>query len=176
MWGDSLNRSLKGVSAQITTYDQYGHVIDQVHGTSINFSRDTRFDSKDSNGDSKKDSQVMMISIGGSHMEHVGSTLILAQDGLTQVSGAPTQVELNNTQAGHPWLNDFYEYNRNLWKGKAKTIMIRSQNGNPIAVFAGNEVEIAKTDVPQSTWFRVDGKTLFVYRADYTVYDTDLLG
>ena len=70
---------------------------------------------------------------------------------------------------------NFLEYNRNLWAGKAKTIMVRSQDGTPVAVYVGNEVEILATDVPKSTWFRVDGKYLFVYRADYTVYDNELL-
>ena len=54
--------------------------------------------------------------------------------------------------------------------------MIRSQDGTPIAVFAGDNVEVFATDVPKSTWFRVDGKLLLVYRCDYTTYDTALLG
>lgn len=174
-FGEQFNRAMHGVPATMTTYDQYGAQIDQVHGTSFQITRDKRFDSTNSDGSSNEDSSVLMISVGHSHISHVGSTLVLAQDGLTKVSDAPTSVELQNSTSGHPWLNNFFEYNRNLWKGKAKTIMVRSQNGNPIAVYAGDEVEILATDVPKSTWFRVDGKYLFVYRADYTVYDNDLL-
>lgn len=75
-----------------------------------------------------------------------------------------------------PWLNDIRERFQNLWKGKAKTIMIRSQNGTPLAVYAGDAVEIFATDMPKTTVFRVDGQYLLVYRADYTAYDSDLLG
>ncbi len=35
--------------------------------------------------------------------------------------------------------------------------------------------EIFSSDIPKTTVFRVDGKLLLVYRADYTAYDSDLL-
>lgn len=35
--------------------------------------------------------------------------------------------------------------------------------------------EIFSSDIPKTTVFRVDGKMLLVYRADYTAYDSDLL-
>jgi hypothetical protein len=176
MFGEGLNRALKGVSATMTTYTQNGDPVDRVVGQSFEISRDTRFDTTDSDGNSNQDSSVLMISLGNSHISHVGSTLVLAQDGIVDVSQAVgTKVAFENKQSGVPWLNNLLEYNRNLWQGKGKTIMIRSQNGIPVAVYAGNEVEIFATDVPKSTCFRVDGKYLFVYRADYTVYDNDLL-
>lgn len=174
-WGGDVSRALNGVSATMTTYDQDGVLIDRVTGTSFRISRDDRFDSTDSDGNSNRDSQVLLISIGDSHISHVGSSLILAQEGLEPVPGA-TSVDITNTDSGHPWLNDLIEANRNLWAGKAKTLLIRSQSGDPIAVFVGSEVEAFSTDVPKSTAFRVDGRYLFVYRCDYTIYDTDLLG
>ena len=45
----------------------------------------------------------------------------------------------------------------------------------PIAIYAGNQVEVAATDVPKSTLYRIDGKYLFVYRASITTPDSDLL-
>lgn len=35
--------------------------------------------------------------------------------------------------------------------------------------------EIFSSDIPKTTVFRVDGKLLLVYRADYTAYDSGLL-
>jgi len=174
-FGEEINRAFNGVSATMTTYNEDGELIDKVHGTSFRITRDTRFDTSNSDGTSKNDSSVLMISLGDNHISHVGSTLVLAQDGLTAVADAEASVEFSNNEPGTPWLNNLFEYHRNLWQGKGKTILIRSQNGTPIAVYAGSEVEILATDVPKSTWFRVDGKYLFVYRADYTVYDNDLL-
>lgn len=180
MFGEEISRAFNGVPATMTTYTQTGQKIDQVKGSSFRVTRNTEFDTTTSNSDgtssSKNDSQVLMISIGDSHISHVGSSLILAQDGLTEVtSDANVAVELQNDQPGMPILNDVIEKHRNLWQGKAKTLMIRSQDGTPIAVYAGNQVEAFANNVPKSTAFRVDGKYLLVYRSDYTVYDNDLL-
>jgi hypothetical protein len=174
-FGASLNRALQGVPATMYTYTQQGALVDKVTGNSFSIERDDRFDTTDSEGASKKDSQVLMISLADGHISHVGSTLVLAQDGITQVAGAATQLKFTNNQSGTPWLNDAIEKHRNLWQGKTKTIMVRSQDGTPIAVYAGNTVEVFATDVPQSTAFRVDGKLLYVYRADISTVDNHLI-
>jgi len=175
--GGDINRALNGVPATMSTYTQFGDKIDQVHGVSIQVSRDDRFDSVNEKGGSNADSSVLLISVGqNSHVSHVGSTMVIAQEGLTSISDSVSpKVSVTNNQPGTPWLNNIFEKNRNLWKGKSKTIMIRSQSGLPVAVYAGNAVEAFATDVPKSTAFRVDGLYLFVYRADYTVFDNDLL-
>ena len=175
-WFEDLNRELKGVHATMSTYTQDGTIIDRISGDSFSFTRETTFDTKDGEGRSNKDSSVIKVSIGGDHILHVGSTLILAEDGLKDVlSQKEMKIELDNTEPGMPWLNNMVSKYRNIWQGKAKTIIIRSQDGLPIATFVGNTVEIFSSDVPKTTYFRVDGKMLLVYRADYTVYDNNLL-
>ena len=171
---EQIEEALQGRSLTMTTFATDGQVIDQVNGKSMRIARDTTFDSTDSAGGSNADSSVLMISIGDNHIRHVGSTLIAAEQGLTTVAG-PGTINLTNVKPGMPWLNDFIEVNRNLWKGKGKTILIRSQFDKPLAVYAGDAVEIFATDVPKTTRFRVDGKVLVVYRANYTVYDNELL-
>lgn len=174
-WGESFNRAWQGVPATLTTYNQAGFLIDRIRGESFNVSRDTRFDTSTTEG-SNRDSQVLLISIGANHISHVGSSMILMEEGLTNImTSSNSRVDLQNNDPGVPWLNSFIERERNLWAGKSKTLMIRSQDGTPIGVFAGSEVEIFSTDVPKSTWFRVDGKMLWVYRTDYTIVDTELL-
>ena len=64
---------------------------------------------------------------------------------------------------------------KNLWGGTAQTIMIRSQDGTPINVYGGNHVQVLSTNVPKSTWFRIDGKTLWFYRGDFTLVTNNLL-
>lgn len=175
-FGDELTRAFKGVPASMRTYTQEGQLVDEVHGKSFRISRDERFDSEASDGSSNKDSSVLLISLGDNHVSHVGSSMILAQDGLVDISEEfGDKVSFKNHDPGMPWLNDLLEYSRNLMKGKGKTILIRSQDGTPIAVYQGEQVEIRETDVPKSTWFEVDHKYLFVYRTDYTVYDNELL-
>ncbi len=175
-FGEEVNRAFNGVPATMTTYAQDGRQIDRIKGESFKVSRDDRFDTTDSEGASKNDSSVLLISLGDSHISHVGSSMVLAQDGLTEVTPeGGTQVMLENTESGTPVINSFFERHQNLWKGKSKTIMIRSQDGLPIAVYAGDNVEVFPTDVPKSTWVRIDGKYLLVYRCDYTLIDNDLL-
>lgn len=176
MSSEEFSRAIRGVSGTVSTYNQSSRLIDRVSGSSFRFSRDQTFDSKSRDGESNKDSSVLLISLGDNHISHVGSTLVFSQDGIVDISGGkPNEVRFSSTEPGTPWLNDIrYRYS-NLWKGKARTIMVRSQDGTPLAVFAGDRVETFSTDVPKSTAFRIDGKYLLIYRADYTVYDTELL-
>lgn len=173
---DSLVSRMKGRSATIVTYNVFGDKLDQVHGTAIDIKRDTTFDTKTSDGKSNNDSSVLLISVGKNHMHHVGSTLLMIEDGVINVGDQlPKTVTIENNERGMPFLNNIFQYHRNLWSGRAKTIIIRSQNGSPIAIFAGNNVEYFATDVPKSTLMRIDGKYLLVYRSDYTIYDNALL-
>lgn len=175
-FGESFNRSWNGVSASLRTYNEQGQVIDEVHGTSLHVERNRDFDTTDSAGTSNNDSRVLSISIGSHNMSHVGSSMVIAQDGLVDImDDTNARVDFQSTEPGTPWLNHLVEKHKNLWQGSSKTIMIRSQDGSPIAVYTGSEVEIYPTDIPSSTWFRIDGKYLFVYRADITTYDTALL-
>jgi hypothetical protein len=173
---DKWDQAFNGFKATMTTYNQYGQPVDQIKGESFRVSRDSEFDTTDSEGKSNNDSSVLLISLANAHIHHVGSTMILAQDGLVDVTAQlPSEFRFANDKPGTPWINDIrYRFQR-LWGGTAKTIMIRSQDGTPIKVYGGNNVQILSTDVPKSTWFRIDGKTLFVYRADYTVVDNSLL-
>lgn len=177
VFGAKLSQAFKGVPATWTSYDQAGRKIDEIRGNSFRVSRDERFDTTNVKSDGtteKVPGEVLLVSVGNSHISHVGSSACLAQDGITKVGDAEN-FDFASVEPGTPFLNDFIEKHRNLWQGKAKTIVIRSQDGLPIAVYAGTNVEVFPTDVPKSTWFRVDGKMLWCYRVDYTVPDTELL-
>lgn len=174
---DSIDQALNGFSATMTTYNNAGQPIDEIHGASFHITRDDTFDTTNSNGTSSNNSKVLLISLANAHISHVGSCMTIVQDGLTDIaSKLPPEFRFSNNKPGTPWLNDIRYRFGQLWGGSARTIMIRSQDGSPVSVFAGNQVQSNATNVPSSTWFRVDGKTLFVYRCDYTVVDTSLLG
>lgn len=175
---EDLARDWNGIPATMMTFDQQGNQIDEIHGESFQFALDARFEEVSVNSDgtiTTSPGSVLLISVGDSHINHVGSSLLLQEDGITAIAGADTSVNIENSEPGTPWLNNLREYNRNLWEGKGKTIMIRSQDGLPIAVYAADQVEIQGTAVPSSTMFRLDGKRLLAYRVDYTIIDNDLL-
>lgn len=179
-WGEDFVRDWKGASATMTTYDEEGQAVIKVRGGSLQIKRDSDFDTTSSGSDgsssSNKDSQVLKISIGGSTMSHVGSTLVLAEDGLEDLSHLiDPKFEIDNKDRGVPVLNYLMQEHRNKWQGKSKTVMIYSQSGKPVAIYAGKHVEQFPTDVPKSTQFRIDGKLLLVYRADMSTLDTALM-
>ena len=60
--------------------------------------------------------------------------------------------------------------------GKSRIVVIKSQMGQPIAAFSGDNVywEIPD-DLPKMTKLMVDGKALYIHRANYQIIDKDLL-
>lgn len=173
---DNLAALMKGRQATIITYDTFAQRLDRIHGASVNITRDENFDTYTADGKSNADSSVLMVSIGGGVMTHVGSTLLMIEDGLTDITDQlPPTVDLQSLERGTPVLNYLRQNFRNFWGGTSRTILIRSQSGFPIGIFGGNKVEYYPTNVPKSTLLRIDGKYLLVYRSDYSIYDNKLL-
>lgn len=177
---DSFDQAFNGFAATMSTYKQDGTQIDEIHGASFHIAQDPEFNTT-TDGKSNNDSQVLLISLANAHAHHVSSTLIMAEDGLTDITAQlPEQFRFENNKPGTPWLNNLRYNLTRYWNGTSMTIMVRSQDGTPIKVYGGNNVQVMSTSVPKSTWFRIkcpDGKTrsLFVYRADMTYIDNSLL-
>ncbi|MFI3729539.1 DUF5052 family protein [Vagococcus fluvialis] len=175
-WGKDFKQDFKGLDMVIQTYDNDSQLIDSIKGKSVKIEKDTTFDRKDSEGETRKESKVLSITVGGENMTHVGSSLIAYEDGMTNVFEEYAKtVKIDNQNKSVPMLNNMVNEFQNDFTGKSKTILIRSQNGSPLATFTGDSIRMSDTDVPSSTNFLIDGKRLFVYRCDYTVYDNKLL-
>lgn len=175
-WGKDFTQDFKGLSMIIQTYDSDSQLIDSVKGKSVKIEKDTTFDRKNSDGETSKESKVLSITIGGENMTHVGSSLIAYEEGMTNVfEEYAKKVDITTNRSTVPILNSMVNKFKNDFTGKSKTILIRSQNGSPLATFTGDSIRMSDTDVPSATNFLVDGKRLFVYRCDYTVYDNKLL-
>lgn len=165
-----------GLTMKVQSYDEEAQLIDSITGKSVSIERDSEFDSYTSEGGSKNDSQVLNIQIGGQTMTHVGSSLIAAENGLEDLTNqVENKVDLYDKRSNLPFISRLQDSVGQTFFGKKKTIMIRSQNGTPLAVYSGDKVSYFKTDVPKSTGLLIDGKYLFVYRCDYTIYDNNLL-
>ncbi|MBO0444255.1 DUF5052 family protein [Vagococcus fluvialis] len=175
-WGKDFKQDFKGLDMVVQTYDNDSQLIDSIKGKSVKIEKDTTFDRKDSEGETRKESKVLSITVGGENMTHVGSSLIAYEDGMTNVFEEYAKtVKIDNQNKSVPMLNSMVNEFQNDFTGKSKTILIRSQNGSPLATFTGDSIRMSDTDVPSSTNFLIDGKRLFVYRCDYTVYDNKLL-
>lgn len=167
-----FEESFKGLEMTIQTYDEDSQVIDQITGRSVMIERDATFDSDTES----KDSSVIKISVGSNEIHHVGSSMIIAESQLENVFEEYAKtVKAESTQRGIPVINSMVNDFRQSFDGKEKVILIRSQNGTPLATYAGNNVSLYKTDVPKSTGLLIDGQYLFIYRCDYTIYDVALV-
>jgi hypothetical protein len=171
-----MMEALKGRDAVVQTYDEESNIIDSIKGKSVSISTEDKFDSKDSDGKTINKSSVISLTVGGKSMVHVGSSLILYEDGLTDVFNEYTKtVNINNFDRSTPFVNKMINDMKNITSGKSKVILIRSQSGKPLATFMGDKVSYFATGIDKSTGILVDGRYLFIYRCDYTIYDTELL-
>lgn len=166
-----------GLSGTVRTFDENSQVIDKLTGKSVSIKSDDRFDMTDELGNISKESSVLDVTIGRSQVLHVGSTLIFSEDGLTDyMDEYGESIELETKDRSLPFVNRFFNQIKNDWTGQSKLILIRSQNGTPLATYFGDRVSTSAPDgIPNTTYLLIDGKRLIIYRADFTIYDTDLL-
>lgn len=60
--------------------------------------------------------------------------------------------------------------------GKSQVVVIQSQLGVPICAYSGEKVywEV-REDLPKTTKLMVDGKALYIHRANFQIIDRDLI-
>ena len=171
-----MKEELKGRDVIIQTYDESSQIIDRIEGKSVSINPDTKFSIQDSGGSTVEKSSVLEITIGGKSILHVGSSLVLQEKGLENIFEEYAKTtDVTNTDRSIPFLNQMLNSFKNMTTGKDKVILIRSQSGQPLATYMGKNVSYFSTDIDKSTGLIVDGKYLFIYRADYTIYHTELL-
>lgn len=172
MTATDLKSNLSGISVTIRTFDEESNIIDRINGKSVNITRDTTFDSSSES----KDSSVIKITVGSNEINHVGSSLVMADKGLNDIFDEyKKSADIENSDSSVPVINRVVHSVINDTTGKKRTVLIRSQNGTPLATYMGDKVSTFSVDIPKTTAFLIDGKLLIVYRCDYTVYDTELL-
>lgn len=166
--------SLIGLEFDIYTYDDYGNMTLTVHGKNVDV------EVKQEEGSTEEadyTSEVLDITIDGNQMLQIGNTMIFAEAGLDQITDFNMQDEIN---AGDGMIN-FIPFDRvlNNFKndiGKAKTILISSQQGIPIAVYQGESVYVEiPSDLPKMTRLNIDGKSLYIHRANYVILDSEMI-
>ncbi|MBP2621043.1 DUF5052 family protein [Streptococcus panodentis] len=175
-WFKNAQEDWLGLEMTVRTYDENSQLIDRMSGKSLSISRNKEFDSVDAEGNSKEDSSVLKVTLGKYEIDHVGSSLIAEEKGLTDVFAQyQKNVDREENSSSVPVLNRMVSKLKNEFTGKEKVILIRSQNGTPLATYAGNRVSLNKSDAPKTSELLIDGKRLIIYRCDYTIYDRELL-
>lgn len=60
--------------------------------------------------------------------------------------------------------------------GKEMVVIIKSQMGVPIGIYQGDDVYVSvPDDLPKTTQLTIDGKQLYIHRANYTIVERDML-
>ena len=171
-----LKSAFNGREAIIETYDENSNVIDRIQGKSIDVNTDDEFKQTDEKGNTIKKSSVLNITVGGKEIIHVGSSLVMHETDLVNIfEDYNKKIDVQNNDNSTPIIDRIINSAKNITTGKSKIILIRSQSGQPLATFAGDNFSYFATGMDKSTGILIDGKYLFIYRCDYTIYDKDLL-
>ena len=118
-------------------------------------------------------SNVLEITVNGNQMFQVGNTVIFAEDGLDMVEDFETPDDIAVDSGGGFVPLDRFINNIKNDIGKEKTIIISSQMGIPIGVYQGEKVYVTVPDnLPKMTRLNIDGKSLYIHRANYLILDT----
>ena len=174
-----IKGELIGNSFDISIYDNFGNNTLNISGDKVQVDANVvKVKSVDSDGTwstTYEMSSVTTNTIDGSNMEQVGNTVIYAEKGLNKITDfeLPTDIE---TSGGTFNLLDRNINSIKNMIGTPKVVVISSQLGVPIAVYGGDEVyyEIPD-DLPKMTKLVVDGKALYIHRANYVILDTTMI-
>lgn len=124
-------------------------------------------------------SSVITITIDGKQIESCGSTVLFAEKGLKpDVEFETADIQISSDANGIGDYNIVAE-TVNKYKnyfGKETVVVIQSQLGDPICAYSGEDVywEVCE-DLPKTTKLMVDGKALYIHRANFQIIDKELL-
>lgn len=124
-------------------------------------------------------SSVVTVTIDGKEVESCGSTMIFAENGLNPEVDFKSQEVINSTTDGSLGDNVIIASVVNKYKnyfGKSRVVVIQSQLGDPICAYSGDEVywQVCQ-DLPKTTKLMIDGKALYIHRANFQIIDKNLL-
>lgn len=174
-----IKGELIGNSFNVYFYDNYGQHFLTAEGDKIGVSANKiQTTSLNSDGEisfNSENSSVITITIDGNNMEQVGNTVIFEEKGISKLNDFSLPKEIS----GNGGTINIIDRNINEIKnmlGTEKVVVVCSQLGIPIAVYGGNSVywEIP-SDLPKMTKLSVDGKALYIHRANYVMFDTNLI-
>lgn len=179
---NDIKGNLVGNGYDIYTYDNYGDLVLTTSGDKISISGNktetTSYDSDGSTITNYEMSSVITITIDGGEIQSCGDTCIFEQNGLDaevdftqEVIDSQTDGSFDENTAIARFVNQY----KNMF-GKSRVVVVKSQLGQPITAYSGDDVywEIPD-DLPKMTKLMIDGKALYIHRANFQIIDKALL-
>lgn len=179
---NDVKGNLSGNSYTIYTYDNYGQKVMTTTGDKINIAgnkaKSNGYDSEGNETTSYDVSSVITILIDGKEIESCGDTCIFEQKGLKpEVDFTQENIISHSTGkiSENTYIAGIVNYHKNYF-GKSRVVVIKSQLGQPIAAYSGDEVFWKiPDDLPKMTKLMIDGKALYIHRANFQIIDKELL-
>lgn len=179
---NDVKGNLSGNSYTIYTYDNYGQKVMTTTGDKINIAgnktKSKGYDSEGNETTSYDVSSVITILIDGKEIESCGDTCIFEQKGLKpEVDFSQEDITSHSTGkiSENTYIAGIVNYYKNYF-GKSRVVVIKSQLGQPIAAYSGDEVFWKiPDDLPKMTKLMIDGKALYIHRANFQIIDKELL-
>lgn len=172
---NSFKGKLAGVSYNAEFYDNYGARFLTASGEKIDIEGNYTMNSEGS----YDLTSVITITMDGKQIESCGDTVIFAEKGLEKDVDFELSEMINSNSSGKiseltsvaRVINDYKNY-----FGKSQVVVIQSQLGVPICAYSGEDVywEIPD-DLPKMTKLMIDGKALYIHRANYQIIDLELI-
>ena len=172
---NTVKGELVGQHFDISMYDDSGSKTLELSGKKISIGlleNSANFNVEDTGFKS----EVLDITINGKQMLQVGNTCVFAEKGLDMITNFEVPKKIEATSGGgfvplDRFVNDFKNE-----IGKSKVIIISSQEGLPIGVYQGDSVYVSiPSDLPKMTRLNIDGNSLYIHRANYTILDSELI-
>lgn len=162
------------------TGDNFMTVKGQKIDMNANIIKEKTYNSSDGWGYSQTLSSVVTITIDGDQIETCGSSVIFEQEGLKpDAEFKESDIRDINSNADGIMDNTSIANIVNRYKnafGKPTVVVIQSQLGDPICAYSGESVywEVCE-DLPKTTKLMIDGKALYIHRANFAIIDKNLL-
>ena len=172
-----LHGSIIGNEYYIDTFDNVGIRTMRTHGKRIDIEEKTYTSNTDEWYSTKTLSSVITITIDGKQLISCGDTCVFYDTRLVPEHEFYLD-EVESTSSGimdTTLVSGKLNSVKNKF-GKPMVVVIKSQMGAPIYAFSGKKVywEIQE-DLPRFTKLMIDGKALYIHRANFQIIDKSLL-
>lgn len=162
---NTLRGGLVGNDYIIQEYDNFGTLVFTAHGDKIAMSAET--------DDEGEPTSYIDITIDGYDWKHVGSTLIFMQNGVDLITDfqVPEDMSVDHQNStGFMPVDRYVNAYKNFF-GKELVVLVSSQTGTPICLLQGDDCTVTiPNDLPKMTRLYIDGKSVYLHRANVDIF------
>lgn len=175
----NIKGELIGNNFTIDFYDNFGTNILTMDGQKVgleaNYVNTKSINSDGTSTTNYEMSSVITMTVDGKQVAQTGNTIIFAEEGLKKLDNFHLPSNISTSGGTLNILDRNINDIKNIL-GTPKVVAVCSQLGVPLAVYGGDNVywEIPD-DLPKTTKLNIDGKALYIHRANYILLDTAMI-